>query len=207
MKYKATFSGLIAFAFAVFAASSLLAQEKKDGKTTTPSREEMMARWQEFMTPGATHKKLDYFVGSWNVKSESWMNGPDGPATTSQGTAEYKMILGGRYLQEDFTGEMMQQPFNGMGFTGYDNFKKKYIGFWIDNSGTAMSTMEGEMDASGKTLTMWGKMDDPATGTKDHDIKYVTRIVDNNTNIFEVYDITAQGDKQPMLKLTYTRKM
>lgn len=128
MKYKATLLGAIVLAVAVLAASTSPAQEKKDTKTKGPSREEMMARWQESMTPGDSHKKLEYFVGSWNVKTESWMN-PDGPPTTSQGTAVYTMVFGGRYLQEDYSGDMMQQPFTGLGFTGYDNFKKKYVGF------------------------------------------------------------------------------
>lgn len=42
---------------------------------------------------------------------------------------------------------------------------------------------------------------------KNKDVKYVTRIVDDNTHVFEVYDVTARGEKQPTLKITYTRKM
>lgn len=64
-----------------------------------------------------------------------------------------KMILGGRFLQQEVNGEMMGMPMNGIGITGYDNLKKKYVGFWIDNMGTGMYTMEGEMDKEGKACT------------------------------------------------------
>jgi len=182
------------------------AQAKKAGKKKMPSQEEMMKAWQESMTPGPEHKMLEMFVGSWDVDAKMWMNGPTGEPAVSKGTAEYKMVLGGRYLEQDFTGEMMGQPFNGVGYTGYDNFRKKFEGSWIDNFSTAMSTMDGTADHKAKTLTMTGKMDVPATGEKDRKVKYVIRWVDDNTHVFEQYDLSAYGDKKPVMVLTYTRK-
>ncbi|HTY58029.1 MAG TPA: DUF1579 domain-containing protein [Bacteroidota bacterium] len=182
------------------------AQAKKKPAKAMPSEEEMMKRWEQAMTPGDTHKKLEAFVGSWDVEVKAWMKGPKEEPTVSKGSAEYKMALGGRYLQQEVTGEMMGQPFNGIGYTGYDNFRKRLVSFWIDNMGTAMSMMEGKMDGEGKTLTLWGKMDEPATGEKDKKVKYVTRIVDKDKHVFEMYDIARFGEKQPVMVLTYTRK-
>ena len=186
--------------------NDLSAQEKKKSPKTMPSEEEMMKRWQEAMTPGDPHKKFEQFVGTWNVEAKIWMKGPKGEPSVSKGTAEYRMALGGRYLQLEYTGEMMGQHMTGVGYTGYDNFRKKYASFWIDNMGTAMSMMEGSMDKEGKTLTMWGKMDDPATGEKDKKVKYVTRVVDKDKHLFESYDVTTYGEKQPVMVLTYTRR-
>jgi hypothetical protein len=135
-----------------------------------------------------------------------WMKGPGGEPSISKGTSENKMVLGGRYLQQDFTGEMMGQPFVGTGFTGYDNFNKKYVGFWIDNMSTGMSTMDGVLDKDGKAVTMWGKMDEPATGEKGKKVKYVTRFLDKDTQVFETYDVSAYGDKKPVMEITYKRK-
>ena len=190
----------------MFASNDASAQEKKKSKGKMPSEEEMMKRWMESMTPGDAHKMLEAFVGTWDVEAKVWMKGPKGEPSVSKGSAEYKMALGGRYLQQEFAGEMMGQPMTGVGYTGYDNFKKKYVSFWIDNMGTAMSTMEGSMDKGGTTLTMWGKMDEPATGEKDKKVKYVTRIVDKDKHVFESYDVTTFGDKQPVMVITYTRK-
>ena len=183
------------------------AQKKKTSAKKMPSQEEMMARWKEFMTPTDAHKKLEYFVGTWDMTTEAWMAGPNQPPETSKGTATYSMILGGRYLQENVSGEMMKMPFNGIGITGYDNFKKKYFGTWIDDMGTSVATMEGTIDPDGKVITLWGKMDEPATGEKNKTVKYVYKIVDNNTHLFEIYDVTSHGEKYPTMRVTYKRKV
>lgn len=199
-------NGVLVFVLAGFLAAPLSAQDDMSNTANPASQEEMMARWQAAMTPGDAHKKLESFVGTWDVKSQMWPNGPDGPPTESQGTATYKMIFGGRFLEEEFSGDMMQQPLTGVGFTGYDNMKQKYVGVWLDNMGTAVSTMEGVMDGDGKTLTMTGKMDEPMTGEKNKDVKYVMRLVDPDTHVFEMYDPSMGGGNKPAMRLTYTRK-
>lgn len=196
--------GVVFLALVGIANFAAPAQEK--AKKKLPSQEEMMKRWQESMTPGDAHKKLEAFVGSWESEVKMWMNGPGSEPAVSKGTAEYTMILGGRFLQQTVTGEMMGQTMNGVGITGYDNFKKKYVSFWIDNMGTAMSHMEGSIDNDGRVMTMWGKMDEPMTGEKGKKVKYVTRVIDKDKHVFEVYDVPAWGEKQPVMVVTHTRK-
>lgn len=125
-----------------------------DGKKKAmPSQEEMMKRWQDAMTPGDAHKVLEQFVGSWETESSTWMEGPDKAPSVSKGTAEVKWVLGGRFLQQEMTGEMMGMPMSGIGFSGYDNFKKKYNSFWIDNTATAIYTSEGTINKDGTVMT------------------------------------------------------
>jgi len=181
------------------------AQDQTKNQQAAPSQAEMMQRWQEFMTPNAAHTKLGDLAGSWSAEVKLWMNGPAAEPVISRGTAEYVMSLGGRFLQETFSGSMMDMPFSGIGYTGFDNFKKKYVGFWIDNSTTAFSTMEGTLDKDGKVLTMWGKMDDPMSGEKDKSIKSVWRFLDKNSIVYEVYDVTAYGESKPVMLITYAR--
>ena len=45
-----------------------------------------------------------------------------------------KMILDGRFLHQEFNGEMMGSPFIGIGITGYDNGSKQYVSNWMDSS-------------------------------------------------------------------------
>jgi len=192
---------LLAVAISFFFINDSTAQGKK---RKMPSQEEMMKRWQEAATPGEYHKAMEKFVGMWETSSKTWMGGPDAPPTESKGSCEMKWTMDGRFLQQDFKGEMMGLPFTGFGLTGYDNFKKKYTMFWIDNSGTAMYTGEGTFD--GKVMTLWGKMDDPAAGEKDKKIRYVTTVVDNDKHVFQIFDISGSGDKKPVVEITYTRK-
>jgi hypothetical protein len=180
-------------------------EPKKAAGGTAPDMQEMMKRMQGYATPSAGHKVLEPLEGEWNVEARMWMAGPDGAASASKGTAKAQWILGGRYLKEEFSGEMMQQPFQGIGTTGYDNFKKKYVTTWIDSMGTGIFTCEGTADESGKTLTFLGKMDDPSTGEKDKPTKCIIRILGRDKHTFEMHDLSL-GDKSKVFESTYTRK-
>ncbi len=133
--------------------------------------QKMMEAWQKFATPGPEHAKLKSLAGSYDIDVTFWMD-PKGPPETSKAKAELKMIMGDRYLQQEVTGEMMGQPFNGMAITGYDNAKKKYVSTWIDSVGTGIFRSEGTADKSGNTINFQSEQTDPMTGkiTKGRDI-------------------------------------
>ena len=204
MRHRETILCAVLLACALGAGAPLMAQKKKGAPM--PSQEEIMKRWQAYMTPGPEHNAMASMSGTWTAEIKMWMGGPGSEAQTSTGTAEYSMVLGNRYMKQEVTATMMGMPFNGIGYTAYDNFKKKYVGSWMDNMGTGISTMEGTADASGKTITMWGLMDEPTTGEKNKKVKYVTKIVDADTQIFEIYDVSAYGEKAPTMQMTYKRK-
>jgi hypothetical protein len=195
----------------VIYAGLLLAQDKpaKDAKpgkdAPTVNVEEMTKKWMAAATPGAAHKALESQAGEWDVAIKMWMPGSDAPPTESKGTASTKWILGGRFLQSDVTGEMMGMAMTGLGITGYDNFKKKYVTYWIDSLGTAMYLAEGTVDAAGKLFTYHGKMDEPATGEKDKAVKYFHRILTADKHVFEIHDV-ALGANSKVMEMTYTRK-
>jgi hypothetical protein len=177
---------------------------------TTKSQQEgqmdmqaMMDVYKKLGTPGAPHKMLASMVGSWKTKVKSWCDPSTGPME-STGTSEQKMLLGGRFLQQEFTGEMMGSPFNGIGVTGYDNHTKKYVSTWMDSMGTALLVFEGTASADGRTITQESRYDDPIKGP----VKWrsVTKIVDDNTHVFEMYATYKEGKEEKMMEITYTRK-
>ncbi len=185
----------------LFAVHPVFAQ----GNQGDAAMQEMMKKWQELMTPGAPHKALAALEGTWNADVSTWMSGPDAPPATSKGTCVYKMVLGGRYLEQTFTSEMMNMPFSGTGYTGYDNANKRFFGFWIDNMSTAMSTMDGSMNKEGTVLTMYGKTDDAGTGENGKNVKYVIRFLGPDKHVFDVYDLTLDEAKGKMMEIVYTR--
>lgn len=162
-----------------------------------------MELYTKLATPGAPHKLLANMEGTWNTKSKCWME-PDKPAMESTGTSEQKMLLGGRFLQQEFTGDMMGSPFNGIGFTGYDNHTKKYVSTWMDSMGTGIMFFEGTASADGKTVTQEGSYDDPVRGPMTW--RAVTKYVDDNTMLFEMYSTVKGGKEEKMMEITYTRK-
>ena len=147
----------------------------------------------------------EYQIGSWDMATTMWMNGPDKPPTLAKGTAELCWVLDGRFLQQETKGEFMGMPSQGMGFNGYDNLDKKYTMFWIDNSATAMYTAEGNFDKAGKVLTMYGKMDDAISGEHDKPAVYILRLVDKDKWVFEFHDPILQHNTK-VGEIVYTRK-
>ncbi len=175
----------------------------KPAAGAVPDMAEMMKKWAEMAAPGPAHKKLDAVVGEWEVESKFWMAGPDAPPTVSKGKSTKRWILGGRFVQEEHKGEMMGNPFEGMGFTGYDKMKQKYVGAWMDTSGSCLSTSEGT--AEGDVITLNGVMDEPMTGERNKPVKYILRLAGPGKHILEIHDV-ALGEKSRVGEITYTRK-
>jgi hypothetical protein len=180
------------------------AQEKKPAMPSEEERAKMMELWMKLATPGAGHKLLEPIVGSFNVKTVMWEY-PGAPAQESTGTSEHTWVLGGRYVQQTFSGSMMGMPFEGIGYTGYDNYKQQYIGVWMDTLGTSMLISSGKADATGKLMTFTGEWDDAMTGKKAT-IREVFRIVDNDTHTMEMYMPGPDGKEYRNMEITYTRK-
>ncbi|MGH8654310.1 MAG: DUF1579 domain-containing protein, partial [Gammaproteobacteria bacterium] len=154
-------------------------------------------------TPGEPHKLFASLAGSWTTKTKSWME-PGKPPMESTGTAEMKMLLGGRFLQQDFTGDMMGQPYTGIGINAYDNLRKRYVSTWIDTMGTGIFLMEGPASADGKTITLRGQHDEPGGGRMTH--RAVWKILDRNTQTFDMYGTHHRGKEMKVMEITYMRK-
>jgi len=184
----------------VVTASFVMAKEKK---ATQMDPQAMMEVYKKLATPGEPHKLLASMAGSWTTKTKHWME-PKKPPMESTGTCEQKMLLEGRFLQQECTGEMMGSPFTGIGVTGYDNHTKKYVSTWMDSMGTGIFFMEGTASADGKTITQKGRYDDPIEGPMK--LRGVTKIVDANTESFEMYGTGKSGKDMKMMEITYTRK-
>lgn len=159
--------------------------------------------FKELATPGAPHRLLALLAGSWNTKHKYWME-PDQPSTESSGSCEQRMILDGRFLQQEFNGETMGSPFTGFGFLGYDNNTKKYVSTWLDNMGTGIYYFEGSAGADGRSIVQSCQYNDPVLGITEW--RSVTRLVDDNTYAVEMYGIDGGGKERKIMEGTYTRK-
>lgn len=176
------------------------AADKPSGKTVDPKA--IMETYAKAATPGAAHKQMASRVGRWKTITKAWMD-PDKPPMETTGSCEQTMLLGGRFLRQECTGDMMGQSFTGIGLNGYDNHSKKYMSTWMDSMGTAIFYMEGTGSADGKTITQRGEYDDPVEGPMK--LRSVTRIVDRDHEIFEMYGTDASGKERKMMEITYTR--
>ena len=188
-------------ALCLAAATAALAQQEQQ---MSPEQQKAMEAWIKYATPGPSHKLLEPFVGSWNVKT-TWWEAPGAPPTVTTGTSENVWVLGGRFVHQTVTAEMTGQPFSGIGYTGYDNFKQKFVGTWMDSMGTMVMISSGSADASGKVLTFTAEMDDVVSG-KSMTMREVIRVVDKNKHTFEMYGPDKSGKEFKTMEIVYTRK-
>lgn len=190
---------LTCLAFLVLA-SPVIAKDKKSAQM---DQQAMMETYKKLAAPGEPHKLFASLAGSWTAKTREWME-PDKPPMESAGSVEMKMLLDGRFLQQEFTGDMMGQPYFGIGISGYDNLRKRYVTMWIDSMGTGIFMMEGTAGADGKTITLKGRHAEPGGGHMTH--RAVWKIVDANTQTFEMYGAHGHGKETKMMEIVYTRK-
>ena len=181
--------------------SPALAKDKKAEKPMDPQA--MMEAYQKLATPGEPHKLFATLTGSWTTATKEWME-PGKPPMESTGSVDMKMLLEGRFLQQEFSGNMMGQPYSGIGLSGYDNLRKRYVSTWIDSMGTGIFMMEGTASADGKTITLKGQHPELGGGQMSH--RAVWKIVDANTQTFEMYGAHGHGKETKMMEITYTRK-
>lgn len=184
-----------------FIGTPVFAKESKEKKAKDPQA--MMETYQKLATPGEPHKQLASLAGTWTTHTKEWME-PGTPPTESTGTCEYKVLLDGRFVQQECSGQMMGQSFTGIGTHGYDNFTKKYVTTWIDSMGTSIFSMEGKAGADDKTITLKGSHADPFEGVMQH--RAVWKFPDADTQVFEMYGSHGKGKEMKMMEITYTRK-
>ena len=204
MKVRNSLAGVLARGMVSLASAAAMGAEKKPAKAGPPDEKAMMEAMAKAGTPGEAHKKLEPMVGTFDVKAKMWMD-PSKPAEESSGKTESKWVLGNRFVQENYEGTMMGQPFSGMGYWGYDNITKKYTGTWMDSMGTAMMNSTGKMDASGKVMTYTAMMNDPMTGKLCKITEKVT-VTDNDHHMMEMWGPDPSGKNYKMMEITYTRK-
>ena len=172
----------------------------------TQSRQEVpgetLARMQrlaeELATPNSNHDFLAQMAGEWITSSSVLGMEP------STGTASYNMILCKRFLDGTHDGTFMSIPFEGRLTIGYDNYKHKFVATFFDNLGTSIRSAEGMLDRRGKTLTLWGTMDEWMTDEHDKPVMYKYIMLDESHFNFEVHDL-ALGDSSKVITVTYKR--
>ena len=206
MKLRMLLCGLVFAGISAVVTSHVLSQDEGKGQGDGDAK---WAKVMKYAEPGEHHKHLNAMVGSWNLNVKHRM-APDASWTEEKSTAEIKWILGGRFLEQVARGTVAGPdggpPFEGKGFFGYDNFKKKYVSTWADTMSTAICISYGTCDQSGKTITLTGRADNPFTGKSNEQFKSITRVINENKHVFEWWGPDPDGKDYMLMEITYTRK-
>ena len=129
------------------------------------------------------------------------------PGQEQQGTAVCvsKWVLGGHYLQQEYTSKLGDQPFTVLQFLGYDAVKKRFFEIKMDNMDTAVLHTEGTLSADGRTITRTGERSDPGSG-KAGPIRTVTTLVDADHFTLEWFLPGPDGKEARAVLLSHARR-
>lgn len=170
----------------------------------TPEQQAMMAAWEKAATPGAQHQQLaDHFVGTWNTRQTMWMD-PAAPPMVETGKSVNTAVLGGRHVRMDFSGPFMGKPFEGTGYTGYDNVTGKYVSTWQDNMSTGIQLMRGDYDPASRTYTYTGEMPDLMAPGQPTPVREVIRVIDPDHHVMEMHE-THGGKEAKTMEIDFKR--
>ncbi|MFN0018226.1 MAG: DUF1579 domain-containing protein [Pirellulaceae bacterium] len=156
---------------------------------------------QEPAKPGPEHDILKEMVGTWDAVLS--MAGTPKEAA-SKGKSVYKMELGGLWLTSSFEGDFGGAKFEGRGIDGYDQFKKKYTGVWVDSMSSTPMFFEGTRDEKTKILTM--TTEHPGPDGKLAKWKSQSSSKDKDHHTFKMFIIGEGGKDEEMFTIEYTRK-
>lgn len=185
--------------WAMFVASALLA-----GPSRAEDLQAQMAKMKELGTPGAEHAVLNNFIGKWKVTSHSWMKPGDAPQE-SKATSTFKWVLDGHFLQQKYKGDWAGEPFEGIGFLGYDKMKKKYVSVWMDSMATSFFESAGQYHAATRTIKDSGTFACPLTNETNKWFRAEWKIIDKKQHIYSMYFKDAKGKEFKSMELVYRR--
>jgi hypothetical protein len=157
--------------------------------------------------PTAEHKILAAEEGTWDATVKSYQNGPDSDPVVSRGVEVNTVLTGGLWVSSVFRGDFAGMAFEGRGQFGYDPYKKKYVGTWIDSMSPTLTVLEGTYDEKSMTMTYTGDGVLPADGTK-FARKMVTTTKSDGSREFTLY-ITGNftgGKETKMVQIVYTKR-
>ena len=177
------------------------ATQQKPATPAEPTQAEMQAM-AEAATPGPVHAKLMKLAGEYSVTMK-FFSDPRAEPIESSGTATLKPILGGRFLEEENSGDSFGQPYSGERIYGYNKGSKQYEAIWIYTGSTAFLVLNGTSDDDGKTVRYSGAFLGP--DGKPQELHVTFKQVDSDHFVVRLFG-SGPADSAPVVETTYTRK-
>jgi hypothetical protein len=150
-------------------------------------------------------KVLEGLVGQWKFKMHVPQQDPNAPAQDIEGTAEGKLIMGGRFVAISHQGMTNGTKLEGLNTIGFDNVINRYVSSWVDNATNGIIHFVGTYDATKKQLTMEAHYSDPVSRRLTI-ARTVTTFVDAKTWTYEEFISHAKGEKEtPSPTITFKK--
>lgn len=152
---------------------------------------------------GPEHKRLQEFVGTWNIEHKGWHE-PGAEPVVSQGTEVVKPILDNRGIAFEVESKGPEGPFKGFGFMTWNMGEQKYQSVWLDIfSYHGPTTSWGTFDEGTKTWNFEMEFTGPDGGKMP--ARSVCESPSRNEKMMTYYVIGEDGEETKMMEIRYTR--
>ncbi len=158
----------------------------------------------EFPKPTKQHEWLQQLVGEWDSEVEMFME-PVQPPVKSKGTEKVRSI-GGFWTLAENQGDLMGLPFTGIMTLGYDADSERFVGTWVDSMTGFLWKYEGQLDETGKILTLNSEGPCPAAPGTLSKFKEVLEIKSKDHKVFTSSIQAEDGSWTTGLRINYRRK-
>jgi hypothetical protein len=128
-----------------------------------------------------------------------------GSSIESNAVSIHSWVLGHRFVQTILSGHVMDEPFDGIGYAGYDNVLNQYQATFMDTGGTGMEWFTGSMDPTGRSATLSATIPDPLTGEPTI-IEMRLKIAESGDHVTELWEEAPTGELFRIMELQYVRR-
>jgi hypothetical protein len=205
---------LAAIACSMLIPSSISAQQEAAEETVVESVSESddddapptLDDLEGLTIPSEPHELLATTVGTWDVTIRIWSDPePEAePASETEGTAVGRWILGERFVETVYEGEVLGRAFEGLKIEGFDKAAEKYVSTWRDNLGTYTLVFEGDCEETCLERTMTSSFVEPVS-KQTFRVRGVTTLTDD-AYTYESFVITPNGQEFKNMELEARRR-
>lgn len=176
---------------------------QENGAPKKPTMSSAQQKMMAMAEPGEAHKALELLPGDWEGEVKVWF-APGKPPMTMKETKKREPLFDKRFVMERMDAASAMGEFHALEIFGYNNSEKRYEAFYIDNGGTAMSTLTGSFDADTKTFTFSGNETDMSG--KKVKTKATLDCSNKDKQILTGYKPGRDGKEFKAFEGTFTRK-
>jgi hypothetical protein len=157
----------------------------------------------ELPPPQKEHAWLRRFVGEWDAELEMF-GAPDQPVMRTKGS-EHARMIGGFWVISEGRNDVF--PYECRLTLGYDVQRQRYVGTWIDSMSGYLWRYEGNVDASGRVLTLNAEGPFPSMpGGAMTEFREVTEFLGDDHHVFTSSRRGADGQWTPCVRINFRRK-
>ena len=157
------------------------------------------------VVPQKEHEWLHRLVGEWSFEIEASAETGQ-PAEKGRGTESVRS-LGGLWVQAEGHGTMPDGDEATTVMTlGYDPSAKRYVGTWIGSMMTYLWVYDGELDPSGRVLTLNAEGPDMSTEGKMAKYRDVIEFKSDDHRVLTSHFLTDAGTWNHFMTAHYRRK-